>query len=109
MLVTAGVVGLYPSIPHSADLNSLKKALEKQVNEQIPTSDLVKMAEFVLSNNYFEFSEKVYQQISKAAIDKKFSPSYACIYMDEVETEFLQTQRSKPLVWLRFTSIFKTL
>ena len=109
MLVTADVVGLYPSIPHSAGWNSLKKALEKQVNKQIPTSDLVKMEEFVLSNNYFEFSEKVYQQISEAAIGRKFSPPYECIYMDEVETEFLQTQRSKPLVWLRFTSIFKTL
>ena len=54
----------YPSIPHSAGLSSLKKALEKHFNKQIPTTDLVKMAKFVLSNNYFEFSDKVFQQIS---------------------------------------------
>ena len=60
MLVTADVVGLYPSIPHSTGLNSLKKALEKQVNKQIPTSDLIKMVKFVLSNKYFEFSDKVF-------------------------------------------------
>ena len=102
MLVTADVVGLYPSIPHSAGLNSLKRALEKRVNKQIPTSDLVKMAEFVLTNNYFEFSEKVYQQISGTAIGTKFAPPYACIYMDEVETEFLETQNFKPLVWMRY-------
>ena len=59
------------------------------------------MAKFVLSNNYFEFSEKVFQQISGMPIGTKFAPPYACIYMDEVETEFLQTQRFKPLVWLR--------
>ena len=62
MLVTADVVGLYPSIPHSAGLNSLKKALENRVNKQIPTSDLGKMAKFVLSNNYFEFSKKVFNK-----------------------------------------------
>ena len=102
MLVTADVVGLYPSIPHSSGLNSLRKALEKRLNKQIPTNDLVKMAKFVLSNNYFEFSEKVFQQISGTAIGTKFAPPYACIYMEEVETEFLKTQRLKPLIWLRF-------
>ena len=102
MLVTADVVGLYPSIPHSPGLNSLRKALEKRLNKQIPTNDLVKMAKLVLSNNYFEVSEKVFQQISGTAIGTKFAPPYACIYMEEVETEFLKTQRLKPLIWLRF-------
>ena len=59
------MVELYPSITNTAGLNSLKKpSLENGINKQIPTSDLVKMAEFVLSNNYFEFSEKVFEQIS---------------------------------------------
>ena len=70
MLVTADAVGLYPSIPFSVSL---------------PTSDLVKLAEFVFSNNSFEFSEKLFQQISGTAISTKFVP---CISMDEVETEF---------------------
>ena len=91
MLVTADVVGLYSSIPHSAGLNSSKKAFENRVNKQIPTNDLVNMAKFVLSNNYFEFSKKVFQQISGTAIGTKFAPPYACIFIDEVETEFLQT------------------
>ena len=47
------------------------------------------MAKFVLSNNYFEFSEKVFQQIPRAAIGIKFVSPYPCIYMDEVLTEFL--------------------
>ena len=89
MLVTADVVGLCLSIPHSAGLNSLEKVLEKHFNKQIPTSDSVKMAKLVLSNNYFKFSEKVFQQISGTAIGTKFVPPCGCIYMDEVETEFL--------------------
>ena len=66
MSVTTDVVGLYPTISHSAGLNSLKRALENKVNKQIRNSDLVKITEFVLSNNYFEFSEKVCQQISNS-------------------------------------------
>ena len=62
MLVTADVVGFYPSTPHSAGLNPLKKAIENRVNKQIPTNGLVKMAKFVISNNYFEFSEKFFSK-----------------------------------------------
>ena len=56
------------------------------------------MAEFVLKNNYFQFSDKVYQQISGTAIGTKFAPPYACIFMDQVESKFLQTQKFQPLV-----------
>ena len=52
-LVTADVVCLYPSIPHNADLEALKAVLDKRENHSIPTEKLVKMAEFVLKNNFF--------------------------------------------------------
>ena len=29
-------------------------------------------------------------------------PTYACIYMDEFENEFLSLRSDKPLVWLRY-------
>ena len=60
------------------------------------------MAEFVLKNNLFEFKSKVYQQKSGTAIGTKFAPPHACIYMDEVEQNFLETQDKKPLIWLRY-------
>ena len=60
------------------------------------------MAEFVLKNNLFEFNNKVFQQISGTAIGTKFTPPYACIYMDRVEQDFLKTQELQPLLWLRF-------
>ena len=46
------------------------------------------MAKYVLSNSYFDFSEKVFQQISGTVIDTKYAPLYTCIYIEEVETEF---------------------
>ena len=35
LLVTADVVGLYPSIPHEAGLSALKEALDKKTQEEI--------------------------------------------------------------------------
>ena len=54
----------------------------------MPTENLIKMAEFVLKNNFFEFDANVYQQIPGTAIGKKFERPYACIFMDQLETKF---------------------
>ena len=51
ILVTADVVGLYPSIPNNAGLKVLKDALDCRQNKKIPIDMLVKMAEFVLTKN----------------------------------------------------------
>ena len=59
LLVTADVVGLYPSIPHEAGLKALKEALDKRENRNIATNDVIRMAEFVLKNNYFEYNGRL--------------------------------------------------
>ena len=56
----------------------------------------------IAKNNYFKFNGKVKQQISGTAIGTKFAPPYACIFMDEVETSFIETQEMKALVWFRY-------
>ena len=67
LLVTADVVGLYPSIPHNAGVKALYEKLDERSNKKVPSADLVDMAEFVLKNNFFEFDSKVKQQISGTA------------------------------------------
>ena len=84
----------YPSIPHEAGLQALK--------EEISTNDLVKMAGFVLKNNYFEFNGEVKHQISGTAIGTKFAPTFAFFFMDKIETNFLDTKEFKPLIWFRY-------
>ena len=80
----------------------MKNALDNRENKSISTEDLIKMARFVLQNNYFEFNGIVKQQISGTAIGTKFAPTYACIFMDKLETDFLNTQEYLPLVWYRY-------
>ena len=102
ILVTADVEGLYPNIPHNAGLKALTNMLQVREHKAVSTEDLVKMARFVLENNYFEFNGDVKKQISGTAIGTKFAPPCACIFMDELENKFLQSQSLQPLVWLRY-------
>ena len=60
------------------------------------------MARFVLQNNYFEFNRIVKQQLSGTAIGAKFVPTYACIFMDKLENDFLNMQEYLPLVWYQY-------
>ena len=60
------------------------------------------MAQFVLKNNFFEFNNYFFQQISGTAIGSKFAPPYGCIFMDQIETKFLRTQSHQPMAWFRY-------
>ena len=89
IMVTADLVGLYFSISHGVGLEALRKRLGGRVNKRIGTEDLIEMAEFVLKNNYFELNSKVKQQLSATIIGTNGLPPYSCIFMDQVETDFL--------------------
>ena len=98
ILVTADVVGLYPNIPHNAGLKALSNMLEARERKAVSSDDLVKVARFILENNYFEFNGDIKKQISGTVIGTKFATPYACIFMDDLETRFLQSQSLQPLV-----------
>ena len=94
-------MALYPSILLELGLKALETLEEapgKRDPIQISTFDLVKMAKLVLQSNYFEFNGETKQQISGTAIGTKFTPPYACIFMEQVESEFLKCQTHQLLV-----------
>ena len=101
-MVTADVVGLYPNILHETGLNALREALDNRQNKYIPTDNLLKMAEFILKNGYFEFNGKVKKELLGTAIGTKFAPTYAGIFMDKLESDFLKSQELTPLLWYRY-------
>ena len=65
------MVGLYLSIPHNSGLEALKTILDKRENHSILTEKHVKMAEFVLKNNFFELNGLVKEKIPGTAIGTK--------------------------------------
>ena len=56
---TADIIRLYPSISHEAALEALRKRPNERDSPKVPTEDIVRMADFVLKNNFFEFNSKV--------------------------------------------------
>ena len=50
--------------------------------------ELLKMAEFVLKNNYFESGNKI-KQIFGTVIGTKFAPSSTCVFMNYFKSKFL--------------------
>ena len=78
ILLTVDVVGLYPSIPHKAELRTLQQVLDRREEKRTSTEHLFKMVEFMLNNNYFEFNGQVKHQISGTAISTKSARTYAC-------------------------------
>ena len=93
---------VYPSIPHDEGLKVLPNQYDKFIDKTVPTEDIIKMTEFVLKKNLFEFNSMFYKQISGTAIGAKFAPPYVCIFMDYIETEFSKSQEIKPWLWKRF-------
>ena len=75
------VVGLYPHISHSEDLEVLRLAMNKAEGD-MPVDDLVSLAKLVLENNFFEFDE------NETAIGIKFAPGFANILWGILRNDF---------------------
>ncbi len=60
------------------------------------------MMNAILKHNIFQFDGKMYRQIRGTAMGTKMAPAYANLFLDELETRFLDQQLVKPLVWNRF-------
>ena len=103
--MTADVVGLYSSIPHKAGLRALKEVLKRSEEKTISIEDLLKMAEFLLKNNYFDLDGQVKYKISGTAIRNKFETKHACIFTDEIEIKFPQTQGLQTSECFRYINI----
>ena len=85
--------GTYPRILHDTGLDTVRRVLDNLEKKKISIDDLSKITEFVSKNNYLEFNGKDKKQILGTAIDTKFAPPCACIFIDQIETEFLETQK----------------
>ena len=83
------MVELYRCIPNVAGLKALKNDLDGGENKYIPTEKLLKMAEFVLRNNVFEFNGTVKEQTSGTAMGTKCTLAFLHAYLHAVMHAFL--------------------
>ena len=94
-MVTADVFGLYPSICHDVRLETLRKTLDEKTNKKNGPEDLVKMVDLFLKTTTLNLMVKLNNFLG-TAIGTNFAPPCACIFMEKVETEFLESQ------WFRY-------
>ena len=99
VLCTIDVVGLYPNIPHDEGLIAMRKALDLRKDKRISTESLIELAECVLKNNIFEHNLSFYKQLRGTAIGTKMAPSYAIIFLGDLEERFFNNCDISPRVW----------
>ena len=82
---TIDVDGLDPNILHDEGLAFVKDFFEVRVDNPITTDTLIELAELVLKNTIFEFSDKTYKQIRGTVISTKFASPYAVLFIAALE------------------------
>ena len=102
IMVTADVFGLYPIIRHDVGLEALRKTLDEQVNKKMVLRTLLKWQNLFWKITTLNLMVKLNNNFLATAIGTKFAPPYACIFMEKVEIEFLESQVCKLLVWFRY-------
>ena len=67
----------------------------------MPIPQITTLLEFCLTNTYFLFQDKFYEQVQGAAVGSPISPHIANLFMEEFEVKALSTCPT-PSLWLRF-------
>ena len=69
----------------------------------MPTDYLIECLNLVLKGNIFLFNEEYFIQKIGTAMGTKCAPSYACIFMGQIEEEFLKKWKgTQPELWKRY-------
>jgi hypothetical protein len=97
MLTAADVNALYPSIELERGMTALKWFMDQHTNFNQTLKDLcLKLAFFVLTNNYVECEElgvSIYHQMIGTAMGTSFSVIYAVIFMIRLESPIVNDAR----------------
>ena len=102
ILVTIDVQTLYTKIPHTEGIQALNRILEETNTDPMKKLLICRLANLVLTKNYFSFNKRLYRQIQGTTMGTRMAPSYANIFMKYVATQLIDTSPKKPKIWLRF-------
>ena len=85
ILCTVDVVDLCPNISHEEGLALLRKFLDARTKKKLTTKTSAELAEIVLLKSIFQFNEITLKQLRGTAFHTKFAPSYAILFMADLE------------------------
>ena len=103
LLATLDVSSLYTNIPHEEGISACSEALTSRTVQEPPTHDIIALINYILKKNNFVFGDKHYLQVHGTAMGTRMAPSYANLFMSELEKSLLsRPATAKPSVWWRY-------
>ena len=106
LLATIDIKALYLNIPHAEGIKALidklyyKNPTSDEVN--IPPNTMTDVLNIVLTQNYFQFADKMYHQAQGTAMGTQMVPAYANFFMSELEEAILDNSPTDPILWKRY-------
>jgi len=104
ILCTIDVTSLYTNIPNNEGIIACQKQLEShRPGPQKPSNlNILKMLQYVLTKNNFDFNDKHYLQVGGTAMGTKVAPSFANLFMADFEEKWVYNYPTHPSIWLRY-------
>ncbi|XP_071138469.1 uncharacterized protein [Mytilus edulis] len=99
LFASMDVSSLYTNIPQDEGIAACEEVWNTRSEKNPPTECLVTLLKLVLENNNFSFNEKHYLQIDGTSMGTKMAPSYANIFMGQLEKRLLASAPYQPLSW----------
>ena len=99
---TIDVSSLYTNIPQEEGIQACSSALVQSKQSSPPISDLATLMRLVLTKNNFSFLGKHYLQIHGTAMGTRMAPSFACLFMADLEDRMLNAAPCRPWIWWRY-------
>ncbi|XP_055542782.1 uncharacterized protein LOC129728370 [Wyeomyia smithii] len=100
-LVSFDVTALFPSVPVTDALNSLRRHLERKKAPPNHIEAYLLITETCMNQNFFSFRGRFYRQVFGLSMGNKLSPLLADLFMSDFEVA-LSTEKYFPRVWKRY-------
>ncbi|XP_055622042.1 uncharacterized protein LOC129765657 [Toxorhynchites rutilus septentrionalis] len=101
ILVSFDVTALFPNVPVTEAVNSLRRHLERK---RVPPNQIdayLLVTKTCMNQNFFPFRGKFYKQTFGLSMGSKLSPLLAEVFMKDFETE-LAKEKFFPRMWKRY-------
>ncbi len=103
-IFSADVVSLYTNINHLVALECIRKILDYyfDATENSKPDFLLKLFEYVLTMNNFQFDGKDYLEVGGTAMGTRVAPNLANFVMGDFEEKFVYPYKLQSVIWIRF-------
>jgi len=102
LLVTADITSLYTNMRKDLIIKAVIKQMVLNPVENRPDIEILKLLEYTMDHNDFEFNNEFFLQIFGLAMGKTYSPNIANIYLIDFDEQAMHDFKINPKFYHRF-------